>query len=134
MKINLRSLRGSFFILKLNIMKKLLFIALLCVSVSLYAQTAQEVETQINQSIQRNQSEFERLQALQQTQFNNRQIALLQRQHASLRNEIIMLQREIEGYINRPATKETINNRMATLQEKMREEQRMLRRIEALRS
>jgi len=115
-------------------MKKLLFIALLCVSVSLYAQTAQEVETQINQSIQRNQSEFERLQALQQTQFNNRQIALLQRQHASLRNEIIMLQREIEGYINRPATKETINNRMATLQEKMREEQRMLRRIEALRS
>ena len=97
-----------------------------------YAQTLNEVETQINQSIQRNQSEYDRLLSLQRDSFNNRQIAFLQRQHNSLRSEIITIQREIESLINRTATRETINSRMRVLQDKMREEEALLRRLEAL--
>ena len=97
-----------------------------------YAQTLNEVETQINQSIQRNQSEFERLQSLQRDSFHNRQVAFLQRQHNTLRSEIVTIQREIESLINRSATRETINSRMRTLQDKMREEESLLRRLEAL--
>jgi len=97
-----------------------------------YAQTLNEVETQINQSIQRNQNEFERLQALQRDAFSNRQIALLQRQHNTLRSQIITIQREIETLITRSATRETINSRMRDLQDKMREEEALLKRLEAL--
>ena len=99
-----------------------------------YAQTVSDVETQINQSIQRNQTEYERLLSLQQDAFNNRQIALLQRQHNALRSEIATIQREIETLINRGANKETISNRMRALSEKMIEEERMLRRIDALKA
>jgi len=99
-----------------------------------YSQTLSEVETQINQSIQRNNSEYERLLQLQQDAFNNRQIALLQRQHNALRQEIVTIQRDVQTLISRTANRETIDNRMRHLQEKMREEERMLRRIEALKS
>ena len=114
-------------------MKKVFIILImLFLSGIVFAQTISEVESQINQSIQRNQSEYQRLLDLQQSNFNNRQIVLLQRQHATLRTEIAVLQQEIQRLINQPASRENINNQMTRLRELMREEERMKVRLDAL--
>jgi len=116
-------------------LKKLftLFFILFMVNIG-FAQTLSEVESQINQSIQTNQNEYQRLLDLQKSSFNDRQVVLLQRQHSALRSQIRILQQDIEKWIKQPSHPDFINDQMTRLRELMREEERMKARIDALKN
>ena len=116
-------------------MKKIIFLFLIAgLTAAAFAQDYSGVEQRINQSIQANAAEFERLIALLNNTTNERELAQLVRSFTSRQNEIKALQQEIEEMINRPATRQVIDERIARLQELMRIEERFLVRLNELRN
>jgi len=117
-------------------MKKIVFLSLLLLGLAAaaFAQNYNEAEQQINQSIQANATEFERLMSLLNRTTNERELAQLVKSFNSRQNEIKALQREIEEMINRPATRQSIDVKMSRLQELMSAEQRFLTRLNELRN
>ncbi|MCL2214125.1 MAG: hypothetical protein FWC06_02835 [Treponema sp.] len=112
----------------------ILLILLLGLTAMLFAQNYSGVEQQINQSIQANAAEFNRLMALLNDTTNERDLAQLVRSFNSRQNEIKALQMEIEEMINRPATRQSISAKMTHLQDLMKAEERFLVRLNELRN
>ena len=112
----------------------ILFILFFGLTAAVFAQNYSEVEQQINQSIQLNEAEFNRLMALLNDTTNERELAQLVRAFLGRQNEIRSLQQEIEEMINRPASRQAIDVKIARLQELMRAEQQYLVRLNHLRN
>ncbi|MDR0463593.1 MAG: hypothetical protein LBG94_00590 [Treponema sp.] len=114
--------------------KYVILLLLLGLAAAAFAQNYSEVEQQINQSIQANAAEFDRLMALLTRTTNERELAQLVRSFNSRQTEIKTLQREIDEMINRPATRQAIDVKMSRLQDLMNAEKRFLTRLNELRN
>jgi hypothetical protein len=115
-------------------MKKILFVfafVSLC-SMAAVAQDYAGVEKRIKDSIDSNKSEYDRLVKLTQSNLQDRALANLERAHRSKASEIRTNMHEVEGMIQRPAPKDVIDVHMRNLQQLLKDEQALLKRLEAL--
>ncbi|MCL2208904.1 MAG: hypothetical protein FWB89_01945 [Treponema sp.] len=116
-------------------MKKFFLLILLTgLSTAVFAQNYSAAEQQINQSIQANSAEFNRLAALLKDTTNERELEKLMKSFHARQIEMKFLQDDIEELIRQPATKQAINAQFSRLQDLMKAEQRSLAKLNEIRN
>ena len=113
-------------------MKRIIFMFLvfLCAAAAVSAQNANQVESQLNQLIQQNDAEYQRLLTLRETASNEDWLSELQRAINVRQEQISALQKQIETMINDRSSAVLVSTKFRELEVLMRSHNRYLQLIE----
>ena len=107
-----------------------MFLVLLCTAVAVFAQNTSQLENQLNQLIQQNDAEYQRLLNLRKTASSDDWLNELQRTVSAQQEQISALQKQIETWISDRASASLISTKLRELEVLMRSHSRYLLLIE----
>ena len=107
-----------------------MFLVLLCAAAAVFAQNTSQVESQLNQLIQQNDAEYQRLLDLRNSVGNEDWLNELQRNINVRQEQITALQQQLETWINGRASASLISTKIRELEVLMRSHGRYLKLIE----
>ena len=107
-----------------------MFLALLCAAATVFAQNTSQLENQLNQLIQQNDAEYQRLLNLRNTVGSEDWLNEMQRAVSLRQEQIAALQKQIETWINNRASANLISTKIRELEVLMRSHSRYLLLIE----
>jgi len=113
-------------------MKKIIFLSLvlLCAAAAVFAQNTSQVESQLNQLIQQNDAEYQRLLDLRNSVSGDDWLSELQRTINIRQEQIAALQQQIETFINDRASASLVSTKFRELEVLMRSHNRYLLLVE----